>query len=230
MAGQPAPLSTVRSDSSRLRSGISQQAAGSSGGLTVKLDLRQVLCGSNSERRALTVQAITVPAEMREIRAFEQHLRLQSWGKFLVEDELTFIIEDDCEVKDGTLSFRRAERVKVVPALTQYDAADFLCAPCTAPSSAAAHGGTKAQQRRWWTRSRRSTACRTGTACLRTGRRCRCRCSYRRRYRCRCRCRTCEATESCRAAGWTSCAAEQSGLPESSLEALQADSTEMNGR
>ena len=80
------------------------------------------------------MQAFTVPAEMREIRALEQHLCLQTWGKFLVEDELTFIIEDDCEVKDSTLSFRRAEHVKVAPALAQYDAADFLCAPCTAPA------------------------------------------------------------------------------------------------
>lgn len=51
-----------------------------------------------------------------------------------MEDELTLIIEDDCEVKDTTLSFRRAERVKVVPALTRYDAADFICAPCTVPA------------------------------------------------------------------------------------------------
>ena len=104
-------------------------------GLTVTVDLSSVLLSTAAQRRALQLQCITIPAGMNDLRAFEALLRAQTYGSFLMSEELTFLRSTDggiAEVKDSTFSFRGATVLTVVPAVSAYRDADMLCLPCGA--------------------------------------------------------------------------------------------------
>ena len=79
--------------------------------------------GTASQRSALPSQWVTLPTQVRTIAALESHLRGQSWGGWIVEERLAFLVEG-AQVLDSTESCVGAKAVEVTLASHLYARAD----------------------------------------------------------------------------------------------------------